>query len=663
MNFRLGTRISAAAAAVCLALSALPVFADDTESFSVHFEDVTASDSTTLSGEAKIKVSISGISGNTTIIQNAFKFDGLKYKSVRFLKGENNPPSGYWYAPQDISAVNADKGFTLGIASKNGLNFSNNEEVFIITFSGNPGDEVNLRLNDDMQNTYCVTDGNKAIASGEESITAAASSRENKGKNAVVKLTMDKVPSFNAASDTRITLKIISETTTGYIITNALSNIPTQEGGHRESTDIPSFTVENTVLDGDTYTVEVSGIGYVPFKKSGVTFDKPLEITNADFIPGDVVKPFGTVDIDDKKAVEELIRNNTVSEAADFNRDGKVNALDLEVFSNLPDGSAPSKMSVPEVSGGNKKITLTWNKPSDEDITGYVINYGGNSANLTKTKEITGANVTSTDITGLSAGTTYYARIAAKNAYGTGEFSDIANAKTNADTGNTGTVGGGGSGGGGGIAPVKPTETEKPDIPQDTDAAGTEKNDEPFTDLDNYAWAKDSVYTLKNKGIINGISETEFAPENNIKRGDFILILTRMLSVTDSFTDNFTDVPADSYYYNAIGSARKAGIAKGSGESFMPEASITRQDLITLAYRAFLAKGYISESTDTSTLDIFSDKNDISDYASIAMASMVDAGIIKGADNKVNPLGNATRAEVAVMCARLLGVIEQYAAK
>ena len=95
----------------------------------------------------------------------------------------------------------------------------------------------------------------------------------------------------------------------------------------------------------------------------------------------------------------------------------------------------------------------------------------------------------------------------------------------------------------------------------------------------------------------------------------------------------------------------------------MPEASITRQDLITLAYRAFLAKGYISESTDTNTLDIFSDKNDISDYASIAMASMVDAGIIKGADNKVNPLGNATRAEVAVMCARLLGVIEQYAAK
>ena len=159
MNFRFGTRISAAAAAIFLTLSALPVFADGTESFSVHFEDVTASDSTTLSGEAKIKVSISGASGNTTIVQNAFKFDGLKYKSVRFLKGENNPPSGYWYAPQDISAVNADKGFTLGIASKNGLNFSNNEEVFIITFSGNPGDEVTLDLNDDARNTYCVTNG------------------------------------------------------------------------------------------------------------------------------------------------------------------------------------------------------------------------------------------------------------------------------------------------------------------------------------------------------------------------------------------------------------------------------------------------------------------------------------------------------------------------
>ena len=48
----------------------------------------------------------------------------------------------------------------------------------------------------------------------------------------------------------------------------------------------------------------------------------------------------------------------------------------------------------------------------------------------------------------------------------------------------------------------------------------------------------------------------------------------------------------------------------------------------------------------------------ISEYAQKAMASMVSAGIIKGSDGNVNPLGNATRAEVAVMCARLLNLMK-----
>ena len=176
---------------------------------------------------------------------------------------------------------------------------------------------------------------------------------------------------------------------------------------------------------------------------------------------------------------------------------------------------------------------------------------------------------------------------------------------------------------------------------------------ETFTDLGNHAWAKDSIYLLKGKGIISGVSATEFAPANNIKRADFILILTRMLSVNDEFTENFEDVPESAYYYKAVGSARAAGIAKGSGTMFMPENSITRQDLITLAYRAFLAKGYIAETSDLSSLDVFGDRDEVSDYAKVAMASMVKAGIIKGSNGNVNPKGNATRAEVAVMCARL----------
>ncbi len=131
-----------------------------------------------------------------------------------------------------------------------------------------------------------------------------------------------------------------------------------------------------------------------------------------------------------------------------------------------------------------------------------------------------------------------------------------------------------------------------------------------------------------------------------------------MLSIDNEFDENFEDVPEDSYYYDAIGKAKAAGIAQGSGTEFMPENSITRQDLIILAYRAFLSFGYIEETTELSALDEFTDKDDIAEYAQYGMASMVSAGIITGYDGLVNPLGNATRAETAVMCARLLELMD-----
>lgn len=117
MKFKWMAKLAAVAFAAFLAVSAVSVFADGEKQLTVHFEDVTAADATTQYGEAKIKVSLSGVSGKASVIQNAFTFDGLEYKSVRFLKGENDPPKGFWYAPTDLAAVNADKKFTLGIAS------------------------------------------------------------------------------------------------------------------------------------------------------------------------------------------------------------------------------------------------------------------------------------------------------------------------------------------------------------------------------------------------------------------------------------------------------------------------------------------------------------------------------------------------------------------
>ena len=67
------------------------------------------------------------------------------------------------------------------------------------------------------------------------------------------------------------------------------------------NSSVPTFIVENTVVDGATYTVELKGNGYVTYKKTGVTFEDVLELTNADFVPGDVNMD-GKVDSADKTA-------------------------------------------------------------------------------------------------------------------------------------------------------------------------------------------------------------------------------------------------------------------------------------------------------------------------------------------------------------------------
>ena len=77
MKLKRITRIGALAIAACLAFSSLPTLAAENDKIEVTLTDITATDTTTRYGEAKIKVSIAGASGNITAIQNSFAFDGM----------------------------------------------------------------------------------------------------------------------------------------------------------------------------------------------------------------------------------------------------------------------------------------------------------------------------------------------------------------------------------------------------------------------------------------------------------------------------------------------------------------------------------------------------------------------------------------------------------
>jgi len=579
MHFKWTKKLIAYIVTVAMIFSVAPtVFAQtDTDDIEIILTDVTQDDQTTL-GEAKIKVTVKGNVSSANIIQASFTFSGnLKYNATEYLLGSDNTSQGKIWQTTGESSANSTGAFTATIISVNeSLPLNGETDAFIISFIGNPGETVTLNV--DKQNTYVKLGDAKHYANNSATASASASATAKEPLNATVKLVMDKVSGFSANSERPVTVEITNERTQKSV--SVIVN-----DSNRIAISPLTYEINQKLIKDDTYTVEVSANGYIPYVVNNYSFAKELKVDNTNFVPGDV-NGDEKVDAADKKAYLELIKEKKYSAKADFNCDGKTDDLD-DVFEGIVIEDDQNTPSSGEGSG-------------DDTTTGGTT--GGNESGSGQ-PQLPGAGGSS----GSSSG---------------GGFS-------------------GGSSFGGGFGGVT-----------------TPSVNEPFTDLGNHLWAKDSIYILKNKGIISGVSATEYAPANNIRRGDFILILVRMLGINNAYSENFADVPANSYYYDAIGKAKAAGIATGDGINFMPENSITRQDLITLAYRAFLNLGYISETTDTSVLNSFADSSLISPYAASPMASMVNAGIIKGDNGNVNPLGNATRAEVAVMCARLLALVK-----
>lgn len=181
-----------------------------------------------------------------------------------------------------------------------------------------------------------------------------------------------------------------------------------------------------------------------------------------------------------------------------------------------------------------------------------------------------------------------------------------------------------------------------------------------FKDTANYTWANEAIVALAEKGIIKGVSESEFAPAKDIKRADFMLLLVRMLNLEADVKDNFADVSEDKYYYEGVGIAKALGLTTGVGDNkFNPEANITRQDMFVLAHRILQMQKVDLTEADESAINTFDDYSKIAPYAKEGLASLVKNELVKGSDNKLNPVGNATRAETAVFIYRLYNLLNK----
>ena len=212
----------------------------------------------------------------------------------------------------------------------------------------------------------------------------------------------------------------------------------------------------------------------------------------------------------------------------------------------------------------------------------------------------------------------------------------------------TGGVSGGG--GGGTSAPTTPTEPDKEEVvtpSTPTEDVATEK----FVDLGAHAWAKDAINALADEGIIKGTSENTFSPATNITRADFTILLIRAFKLESENTENFADVSDNDYFAKELAIARNTGIVNGIGDNkYAPRNTITRQDMMTIVYRAMQKLDVKLEAKDVE----YADFDDVADYAKEAVSALITAGLVNGKSGKIAPNDYTTRAEVAVLIKRIL---------
>lgn len=180
----------------------------------------------------------------------------------------------------------------------------------------------------------------------------------------------------------------------------------------------------------------------------------------------------------------------------------------------------------------------------------------------------------------------------------------------------------------------------------------------PFTDVAETDWFYDSVRFVYENGLFQGMTGTLFMPQESMNRAMLATVLYRLAGGPEAVPSHaFQDVPAEAYYAEAVSWAYQNGIVEGMAEGiYAPDQKVTREQMAVMLYR--YAKQYAGMATEArGDLSAFPDQGKIAPWAREAMAWAVGEGIMEGANGQLLPGGSAKRAEVAAMLQRFSALV------
>lgn len=177
-----------------------------------------------------------------------------------------------------------------------------------------------------------------------------------------------------------------------------------------------------------------------------------------------------------------------------------------------------------------------------------------------------------------------------------------------------------------------------------------------FVDVPAGAYYYDAVLWAAEGGIVTGTDAVHFSPDASCTRAQLVTFLWRAAgSPVVNYAMNFNDVDGGAYYAEAVHWAASEKIIEGTtAETFAPDAAVTRAQVVTMLYRFAKAQG-MDTTQGGMAIREFDDFDAVPAYALEAMDWAVNAGVLKGDNNRLLPQDNCTRAQIVTMLYRALG--------